>query len=51
MDTRTVGQTDLTHPVMNEQRDWADLKIYYAAGVDAAPGARDRTAHRSEHRC
>ena len=30
-----VGQTDLTHPVMNEA-GWADLKVYYAAGVDAA---------------
>ena len=28
-----VGQTDLTHPVMNDA-GWADLKIYYAAGVD-----------------
>ena len=31
----TVGQTDLTHAVMNEA-GWADLKVYYAAGVDAA---------------
>jgi hypothetical protein len=30
-----VGQTDLTHPVMNDA-GWADLKIYYAAGVDSA---------------
>ncbi len=30
-----VGQTDLTHPVMNEA-GWADLKVYYAAGVDTA---------------
>ena len=32
---RGVGQTDLTHPVMNEA-GWADLKVYYAAGVDTA---------------
>ena len=31
----TVGQTDLTHAVMNEA-GWADVKVYYAAGVDAA---------------
>jgi hypothetical protein len=30
-----VGQTDLTHPVMNDA-GWADLKVYYAAGVDTA---------------
>jgi hypothetical protein len=30
-----VGQTDLTHPVMHEA-GWADLKVYYAAGVDTA---------------
>jgi hypothetical protein len=30
----TVGQTDLTHSVMNES-GWADVKVYYAAGVDA----------------
>ena len=30
----TVGQTDLTHAVMNEA-GWADVKVYYAAGVDA----------------
>jgi hypothetical protein len=30
-----VGQTDLTHPVMNEA-GWADLKVYYVAGVDTA---------------
>ncbi|MGB8536851.1 MAG: BatA and WFA domain-containing protein [Acidobacteriaceae bacterium] len=30
-----VGQTDLTHPVMNDA-GWADLKVYYAAGVDSA---------------
>ncbi len=34
-----VGQTDLTHPVMNDAAGWTDLKIYYVAGVDAA-GAR-----------
>jgi Aerotolerance regulator N-terminal/von Willebrand factor type A domain len=31
----TVGQTDLTHAVMNEG-GWADVKVYYATGVDAA---------------
>jgi aerotolerance regulator-like protein/VWA domain-containing protein len=31
----TVGQTDLTHAVMNEA-GWPDVKVYYAAGVDAA---------------
>jgi|HubBroStandDraft_2_1064218.scaffolds.fasta_scaffold19227_3 hypothetical protein len=31
----TVGQTDLTHAVMNET-GWADLKVYYVAGVDAS---------------
>jgi hypothetical protein len=31
----TVGQTDLTHAVMNEA-GWTDVKVYYAAGVDAA---------------
>ena len=31
----TVGQTDLTHAVMNEA-GWADVKVYYAAGVDAS---------------
>ncbi len=31
----TVGQTDLTHAVMNEA-GWADVKVYYAAGVDTA---------------
>jgi hypothetical protein len=30
-----VGETDLTHPVMNEA-GWADLKVYYVAGVDTA---------------
>ena len=30
----TVGQTDSTHAVMNEA-EWADLKVYYVAGVDA----------------
>jgi hypothetical protein len=30
----TVGQTDLTHAVMNAS-GWADLKVYYVAGVDA----------------
>jgi Aerotolerance regulator N-terminal/von Willebrand factor type A domain len=30
----TVGDTDLTHSVMNGT-GWADIKIYYAAGVDA----------------
>jgi hypothetical protein len=34
-----VGQTDLTHPVMNDAAGWTDLKIYYVAGVDA-DGAR-----------
>jgi hypothetical protein len=34
-----VGQTDLTHPVMNDAAGWTDLKIYYVAGVDAN-GAR-----------
>ena len=34
-----VGQTDLTHPVMNDPAGWSDLKIYYVAGVDAN-GAR-----------
>jgi hypothetical protein len=29
-----VGQTDLTHPVMNDA-GWSDLKVYYAAGVDS----------------
>jgi len=29
-----VGQTDLTHPVMNDAAGWNDLKIYYVAGVD-----------------
>jgi Aerotolerance regulator N-terminal/von Willebrand factor type A domain len=29
-----VGQTDLTHPVMNRANEWADLKFYYVAGVD-----------------
>jgi hypothetical protein len=31
----TVGQTDLTHAVMNEA-GWNDLQFYYIAGVDAA---------------
>ena len=32
-----VGETDLTHPAMNDSgQDGADLKIYYAASVDAA---------------
>jgi hypothetical protein len=31
----TVGDTDLTHSVMNGT-GWADLKIYYAAVVDAS---------------
>jgi hypothetical protein len=35
----TVGQTDLTHPVMTDASGWADLKIYYVAGIDAS-GAR-----------
>jgi hypothetical protein len=34
-----VGQTDLTHPAMNDAAGWTDLKIYYVAGVDAN-GAR-----------
>jgi hypothetical protein len=34
-----IGQTDLTHPVMNDAAGWTDLKIYYVAGVDA-DGAR-----------
>ncbi len=35
----TVGETDLTHPVMTDASGWADLKIYYVAGIDAS-GAR-----------
>ena len=35
----TVGETDLTHPVMADASGWADLKIYYVAGIDAS-GAR-----------
>jgi len=31
----TVGQTDLTHAVMNES-GWNDLQFYYIAGVDPA---------------
>lgn len=31
----TVGQTDLTHAVINEA-GWNDLKFYYVAGVDPA---------------
>jgi hypothetical protein len=31
----TVGETDLTHAVMNEA-GWADLKVYYAAAVNPA---------------
>jgi hypothetical protein len=31
----TVGQTDLTHAVMNES-GWNDLQFYYLAGVDPA---------------
>src|SRR6202522_1222277 len=34
-----IGQTDLTHPIMNDAAGWTDLKIYYVAGVDA-DGAR-----------
>jgi hypothetical protein len=34
-----VGQTDLTHPAMNDAQGWTDLKIYYVAGLDA-DGAR-----------
>jgi hypothetical protein len=34
-----VGQTDLTHPAMNDAQGWTDLKIYYVAGVEA-DGAR-----------
>jgi hypothetical protein len=34
-----IGQTDLTHPVMNDAAGWTDLKVYYVAGVDA-DGAR-----------
>ena len=30
----TVGDTDLTHAVMNG--GWADIKVYYVAGVDAS---------------
>ncbi len=41
----TVGQTDLTHAVMNEA-GWADVKVYYAAGVDASPSPRDRATER-----
>jgi hypothetical protein len=32
----TVGQTDMTHPVMNDGAGWQDVKIYYAAGIDAS---------------
>jgi Aerotolerance regulator N-terminal/von Willebrand factor type A domain len=38
-DSAVVGQTDLTHPVMNDAQGWTDLKIYYVAGVNA-DGAR-----------
>ncbi len=31
----TVGQSDFTHPVMNGAEGWADLKVYYVAGIDA----------------
>ena len=31
----TVGQTDLTHAVMNES-GWNDLQFYYITGVDSA---------------
>ncbi len=30
----TVGENDLTHPVMNDATGWSDLKIYYAAAVN-----------------
>jgi hypothetical protein len=30
----TVGENDLTHPVMNDASGWPDLKIYYAAAVN-----------------
>jgi Aerotolerance regulator N-terminal/von Willebrand factor type A domain len=30
----TVGENDLTHPVMNDASGWSDLKIYYAAAVN-----------------
>ena len=32
----TVGPSDQTHPVMNGAGNWADVKIYFAAGIDAA---------------
>ncbi len=32
----TVGETDLTHPAMHDANDWAELKIYYVANVDAS---------------
>ncbi len=30
----TVGESDLTQPVMNDASGWSDLKIYYAAAVN-----------------
>jgi len=30
----TVGESDLTHQVMNDATGWSDLKIYYAATVN-----------------
>jgi Aerotolerance regulator N-terminal/von Willebrand factor type A domain len=35
-DYGTVGQTDLTHPVLTDAGGWADIKIYYAANIDAS---------------
>jgi hypothetical protein len=31
----TVGENDLTHPVMNDASGWSDLKVYYAAAVNS----------------
>jgi hypothetical protein len=32
----TVGQTDLTHPVLTDAGGWSDIKIYYVATIDAS---------------
>jgi Aerotolerance regulator N-terminal/von Willebrand factor type A domain len=32
----TVGQTDLTHPVLTDASGWTDIKIYYVANIDAS---------------
>ncbi len=29
-----VGETDLTHPVLNQASGWSDVKVYYATVVD-----------------